>query len=246
MTTTPKDAADITRPTHESSLPQLPLEIWAIVFGYLVNNNDFSHVWVDCRRVSKSFKRAAELAFISEALRQIEVQLSLIGCVGRNYGEVARLQFKGFSEDGLRVHYGEPGNDQLFLRDDIQSERGPGIIHDDRDQGNLPLLIEWTSNIYISVCRGPVSYYSWSVQYKHQLCHVWLRPNSERTMGMVVHHKNHEVSFLWQAVLNTFFKMRLEAVRAMKFTKREGNQAAPRSTNVLAPHHGENSRQTLV
>lgn len=199
---------------HQANIPQFPLEIWALVLGHLVNSNDFPEIWANCSKVSQVFRRAAELAFKSEALPEVEVNLSLMGHIGRTCAEVAALQFKGFSEDGKRVHYGEPDDHQLLLQNKFNSNSIPGLIHDDRDHGNLPILIEWTGKVYMSVCRGPASYHTWSERYKQQLRHVWLRPNTEKIMEMIVHHKKHEVSFLWQPMLEIFFKNRVESTRA--------------------------------
>ncbi|KAM0809372.1 hypothetical protein AB5N19_09715 [Seiridium cardinale] len=195
-----ENAGDPIRTIH------FPLEIWAHVLRHLANDNDFPEVWAACRRVSRAFKAAAEIAFVIEALPEVNINISLMGCVGRNHEGVSCLRFKGLSQNGQRVHYGKPGDDTIFLQAEICADRRSGHIHDDRDHGNLPLLIEWTQKVYISVCRGPASYYFWSDDYKQLLRHVWLRPNTERSMEMIVHHINHEVSFLWKPMLRLFLR----------------------------------------
>lgn len=185
----------------------LPVELWALVLGHLVNSNDISELWSVCRRVSRTWKAAAELAFCATALPELQINLSLIGCIGRNYGDMSQLQYKRLSNDRQRVYYGVSDSIGASTRqDEYLPGAMPGLIHDDRVQGNLPLLIEWTSKVYISVCRGPTSYYNWSAQYGNQLRHVWLEANTEKAMEMIVHHAKHEVSFLWLPMLEVFLR----------------------------------------
>ncbi|KAI1881703.1 hypothetical protein JX265_000529 [Neoarthrinium moseri] len=209
MSCTTTLAPTSSKSTLQVRIPWLPCEIWVLVMGHLVNNKDFPDAWFACRRASRTLKRAIELAFLGEALPEIEINLSLIGSFGRNYAEVARLEFKCFSEDGNRVHYGEPGAAKTALPRSppslIDHEPLAETENTSSDFGNPPMLIEWASKIYISVCRGPTSYYSWSDGYRDQLRHVWLKPGSDKTMRVVVDHKRREVSFCWKPMLTAFF-----------------------------------------
>jgi hypothetical protein len=211
-------------------IPPVPLEIWSLILGHLVNNNNFPEIWTTCQKVSPIFKKAAELAFMSTALPEVDINLSLIGIVGHSYTEFARLQFKGFSQDGQRVHYGDPADNRLLLQSECCAGESHGLIHDDRTHGNLPLLIEWTNKIYISVCRGPASYYTWSEQYKKQLRHVWLRPNTVSAMEMIVHHTRHEVSFLWRPMLEIFLANVSKPLKQRKLIEQ--------SRTIRPPWHG--------
>ncbi|KAI0134512.1 hypothetical protein BJ170DRAFT_591485 [Xylariales sp. AK1849] len=188
---------------------RFPFEIWVLVMTSLVNNKDFPDVWLNCRRVSWSFKRATEIAFLSEALPEIEINLSLIGCCGRGKSEVAQLQFRGFSDDGERVHYGETRQDCERLTEAWRSGQSNGLGRSPStafDFGNPPILVEWASKIYISVCRGPTSYHMWSEEYRRMLRHVWFKAGSLQAMEMDVHHQRREMSFLWKPLLSKFFK----------------------------------------
>ncbi|KAH8670932.1 hypothetical protein BX600DRAFT_233684 [Xylariales sp. PMI_506] len=201
------------------STPWLPVEIWVLVISQLVNSEDFPTTWINCRQVSYAFKRATELAFLSEALPQIEVNLSLLGCSGRGPFEVARLHVQDFSEEGERIHckavagYRRPFT-EASLDTNQHAEDGATSLATYQDNGpdyntifgNPPLLIEWTSRIHISVCRGPTSYYQWEDEHQRQLRCTWFRAGVTRTFNMHLYHKRREVSFLWKPLLNSFFR----------------------------------------
>lgn len=206
------DEAAVARPPSAKFIRQLPLEVWVLVIGHLVDSINICHVWVKCRMVCKSIRRAAELAFKIEALQYMQVNLSLMGSIGHNYEEVARLKLKTYSQDGARAHFEVANGCRIHYDNELEVNTRLGDVHSSKERGNLPILIEWTERLYISVCRGPTSLYTWSDNLKHQLCHVWLAPNSEKTIEMVVHHGKHEVSFLWQPLLEVFLKKKSRVV----------------------------------
>ncbi|KAF3004624.1 hypothetical protein E8E14_009154 [Neopestalotiopsis sp. 37M] len=186
--------------------PSLPIEIWALALGHLADSN-FPEIWAACSLASHTLREAVELVIRSEILRNLDMTLSLIGCIGYNRQEFARLQFKGLSKDNQRVHYGEPDDHRRLNFENGHAIQIPGSSHGKRLQGNLPILIEWTDKLYMSVCRGPTSYHKWSEQDKQNLRQIWLRPNSDDSLQMVVHHtRPFEVSFLWQPLLKAFLR----------------------------------------
>lgn len=197
----------------------LPSELWVLVVSQLINSRDFPGAWTNCRRVSRSFRAVTEAAFLSQTLPELQVHLSLVGGLGRRYSDIVQLQLLGRSDGGERVHYGpQPGQlddggsappasgsgtcrhfEGLAGRCALPT-RPPGI--DGGSFGNPPLLIEWASKIYLSVCKGPTTYYSWSTGRQVPPRHTWIRPNADYTMDMRVDHNNHLVSFLWKPMLN--------------------------------------------
>jgi hypothetical protein len=193
----------------------LPSELWVLVMSQLVlDNRDFPGAWTNCRMVSRSFKEATETAFLCHSLPELQVQLSLAGTLGRRFPDTMPLQLLGRSEDGERVHYGpdpeDPDGERLSKSSACR--RAKSVMHPNDLQrrtssqggtfGNPPLLIEWASKIYLSVCKGPTAYYSWSERCRAQLRCAWIQPNSDYTMDMCVDHHRHEVSFLWKPMLN--------------------------------------------
>jgi hypothetical protein len=194
--------------------PYLHFEIWILVMSQLVNSMDFPQAWISCRLVSFAFKRATEVAFLSVALPGIEVNLSLWGCTSRGSSEVARLEFKCFSEGGERVHFGEKHEDDAALTGRRRSEqfvsrmgRTLDELSSERENwyGNPPILVEWAGKMYISVCRGETGYHNWSEEYRRQLRHVWLKQKTAGAMDISMNMKRRYVSFLWKPLLNIFF-----------------------------------------
>lgn len=58
-------------PDAVSPISSLPAEIWIIIVGHIcdsTNLRDLTHVWTDCRHISKLFKGYIELNFGKEHL----------------------------------------------------------------------------------------------------------------------------------------------------------------------------------
>lgn len=57
--------------------PQLPTEIWRIVFGNLdPTDQDLVHLWLDCRLVSKLFKEEVEHLFATNFMSKTSLLIS--------------------------------------------------------------------------------------------------------------------------------------------------------------------------
>lgn len=57
--------------------PQLPTEIWRIVFGNLdPTDQDLVHLWLDCRLVSKLFKEEVEHIFATDLISKTSLLIS--------------------------------------------------------------------------------------------------------------------------------------------------------------------------
>lgn len=105
-------------------LPQLPLETWTAIASYLASSPaDLCWLWLELRRVSRSFNVAIETAVRNGVLRQAEITVPFhrIRIVrGGDPATIMRIRpgtivarFHHFSEDGERV----------FFRDNDASER---------------------------------------------------------------------------------------------------------------------------
>lgn len=187
--------------------PSLPIEIWALVLEHIANDTDFPETWAACSLVSHALSKAADLAFRRESLRNLDMALSLIGCIGRNQEKV-HLQFKRLSQDGQRVFYGRSGDAPA---DPQQQGRGTYLsegIMKQYLQNKVPILVEWVDKIYFSVYRGPKGYIDWSEQDRqHSRPQLWLAPNIDSPLRLAVHYTEpYEVSFLWKSLLRLFLR----------------------------------------
>ena len=59
--------------SSSSSLPELPLELWAQIIGSITDSRYLPRVWLNFRQVSRFFKDATEMAFVGKHLRHADL-----------------------------------------------------------------------------------------------------------------------------------------------------------------------------
>lgn len=170
-----------------------------------------------CRHVSRFFKKATELAFLSEVLPRMVVNLNLTGTHAWGERNRAILELKGFSHAGDRVYFAEKDRslkDMATYKYQVQNGSQPrpprtAVVDWNRHlplggAQSPPILIEWASFLSISVCRGPRSYYDWTSS-RDQVQHAFFPAGTAPSVRCHTHHTAAEVSFLWKEMLNISF-----------------------------------------
>lgn len=167
--------------------------------------------------MSRFFKKATELAFLSEALPCMVVNLNLTGTHAWGKRNRAILKLKGFSHAGDRVYFADKDRNLKDLATyNYHTQTGcesrqlrPAVVDWNRHlpvggAQSPPILVEWASFLSISVCRGPQSYYDWTSSCD-EVRYAFFPAGTAPSVRCHTHHKAAEVSFLWKEMLNISF-----------------------------------------
>lgn len=157
------------------------------------------------------------MAFLSEALPRMVVNLNLTGTHALGGRNRAILELKGFSHAGDRVYFADKDrNLQDLATYNYQPQTGneprqptPAVIDWNRHlpvggAQSPPILVEWASFLSVSVCRGPKGYYDWT-SFRDEVQSAFFPAGTAPSLWCHTHHKAAEVSFLWREMLNVSF-----------------------------------------
>lgn len=92
----PPSGAALMAHNHQGT-PELPIEIWIRILGFVSDFRYLPRTWLNCRRVSHAFKAATEMAFTDVYLTQMTIRVEM--------AEVLELKFDGLSPDREFVRF---------------------------------------------------------------------------------------------------------------------------------------------
>jgi hypothetical protein len=195
----------------------LPLELWVLGLGSVTDACYLPRLWLNCRRVSRAFRAATEMAFADIYLPQMKVCVEL--------AHLLELTFDGLSHDGARACF----RHQPAADDGVRPLRIPAELQRRLDQ-ELVRLWKREHDMYLRYleeCAPSLLYTTWLMS----LVEDPVFPDLE------IDFSERRLSFVWKSMLSTMFgeiEYRREKARAGAIEE-EGGPSEQSQLQAAAP-----------
>ena len=189
-------------PTPSPSPPSLPLELWVQIIGSITDSRYLPRVWLNFRRVSRTFKEATEMAFISTHLRHAE--LSFRECQASVHDLQANLVYPHVILRFDRLARDDRGRAVFTRRQPAESLKQVRVVGAGPDDNLFDLSIRrWRASLepYATAAASPEKPYA---RPPHALS-VRRIVNDTALPGLEVDFEKHEVSVQWAPMLSLLF-----------------------------------------
>ncbi|KAK6860387.1 hypothetical protein PG995_004023 [Apiospora arundinis] len=182
---------------HEPKCPHLPLELWTRIIGYITDCRYLPRVWLNCRRISHTFKAATETAFITKHLPHTRIEFDIDNSHtlwgvedNRIVADSIFVKFSHLTEDRQRA---------VFVRESSYERSKSTQLS---SGGNLfdHTIKQWRNSMQ-RYFEEP----GYATQGPRHMLYVRREVNDTTLPGLQVDFENIEVSLLWRPMLSTFY-----------------------------------------
>ncbi|OJD37370.1 heterogeneous nuclear ribonucleoprotein r [Diplodia corticola] len=185
--------------------PPLPVELWVRIISNIAHSNVIPHVWLSCRRVSRTVRAAAEEAFLHRHLKpRTHIKFRDLGMVPDSHGWKhylnLTLEFDRLSEDRKRVVFSnrralrEEEEEEDEGEDEEEGRRHEKAVEDALTERWRAAMRLYQGNGY--GCRIDLSPYTITVR---QII------NDTELPGLEIDYEAREMSFDWRAMFDRLF-----------------------------------------
>ncbi|KAK8009138.1 hypothetical protein PG991_011689 [Apiospora marii] len=183
---------------QQSKCPYLPLEVWTRIISSITDCRYLPRVWLNCRRVSHSFKVATETAFVATHLPHTRIEFEtgiaeVLWDVDGNEiwgGGGLVVKFGHLREDGERAVF--VGDHAYEKNKSVQLSRG-GTLYE-------KIISDWRDSL-MELLEEP----AYAINQPRHILFVRREVNDTELPELEVDFDNIEVSVLWKPMLSMLY-----------------------------------------
>lgn len=193
----------------QQRLPELPVELWAHIVGFITDSRYLPRTWLHFRRVSRAFKYATEMAFVGKHLPHADLVFKEHQAGGVHDADANLIfpkvvfKFDRLADGGSRAVFARKHPVEALREVRISSCTEDGSNYSDsRNLFDLSIR-RWRESMepYVSSQSAKSREY---VRPPHALA-IRRVVNDTALPGLEVDYEKHEISVLWGPMLSLLF-----------------------------------------